>query len=186
MSEAALIRRAQAGDPDAWLALVTTYQEPVFRLAYLLTGDADDAADVAQETMIRAFRFLGRFDERQPLRPWLLRIARNLALNRRRALGRYWASLRRAHTAEAAQSATNERAQQSPVAEEVWQALRALSSQDQEVIYLRYFLELSVAETASALGVAEGTVKSRLARALGRLRGVVQQHFPDLAEEYAS
>jgi RNA polymerase sigma-70 factor (ECF subfamily) len=53
---------------------------------------------------------------------------------------------------------------------------------DQQIVYLRYFLELSVAETAQALDIAEGTVKSRLSRALERLRGIIQQDFPVLAE----
>lgn len=69
-------------------------------------------------------------------------------------------------------------------AELLWQAVRKLGQRDQEVIYLRYFLELSVAESAEALEVAEGTVKSRLARALKRLHQVVERDFPALGEEY--
>lgn len=181
MDEAHLIQRAQAGDEDAWGVLVTTYQEPVFRLAYLLTRDTDDADDVAQETMIRAFRAFHTFNPTQPLCPWLLKITRNLALNRQRSWRRYLAVLRRAY-GEAPPAAWP---QPAPVAAEVWAALSRLPRTDQEVIYLRYFLELSVAETATTLGVAEGTVKSRLARALARLRGVLQADFPELVEEVA-
>jgi RNA polymerase sigma-70 factor (ECF subfamily) len=65
----------------------------------------------------------------------------------------------------------------------LWQAVRRLSITDQEVVYLRCFLELSVEETAQALGIASGTVKSRLSRALDRLRGVVEREFPGLREE---
>ena len=65
-------------------------------------------------------------------------------------------------------------------AESTWRAVRQLPPRDQEVIYLRYFLELSVAEVAQVLGVAEGTVKSRTHRALGRLRTVIEADFPEL------
>ncbi len=60
--------------------------------------------------------------------------------------------------------------------------MRRLSRTDQEIIYLRYFLDLSVAETAEVLEVAPGTIKSRLHRALGRLRAIVEREFPSLAE----
>jgi RNA polymerase sigma-70 factor (ECF subfamily) len=65
----------------------------------------------------------------------------------------------------------------------LWQAVRQLSLIDQEIIYLRYFLELSVAETTEATGIAPGTVKSRLHRALERLRKVIAAEFPALQEK---
>jgi RNA polymerase sigma-70 factor (ECF subfamily) len=65
---------------------------------------------------------------------------------------------------------------------ELWKAVRNLSVPDQQIIYLRYFLDLPVTETAEVLQVAEGTVKSRLSRALERLRGIIKQDFPVLAE----
>ncbi|RPJ43239.1 MAG: RNA polymerase subunit sigma-24, partial [Chloroflexi bacterium] len=73
------VRAACQGDAQAWEQLVQIYQQPIFRLAYLLLGDADDAEDVAQETLIRAYRSLGSFDPSRPLRPWLLRITANLS-----------------------------------------------------------------------------------------------------------
>jgi RNA polymerase sigma-70 factor (ECF subfamily) len=71
-------------------------------------------------------------------------------------------------------------------AAELWQAVRRLAPADQEVIYLRFFLELPEAEMAAALDVAPGTVKSRLHRALKRLRAVVETHHPGLAEKFAA
>ena len=68
-------------------------------------------------------------------------------------------------------------------AQELWRAVRRLSAADQQLIYLRYFLELTEAETAAALEVPAGTVKSRLHRALGRLRQVVLHDFPALRPE---
>ncbi|MEZ4737214.1 MAG: RNA polymerase sigma factor [Caldilineaceae bacterium] len=85
----------RGGNEATWAALVQAHQAAVFRLAYLLLGDADEAEDVAQEAFIRAFYALARFDPARPLRPWLLQIARNLAYNRRRSLRRYLAALGR-------------------------------------------------------------------------------------------
>jgi RNA polymerase sigma-70 factor (ECF subfamily) len=89
VDEATLVRHAANGDAAAWEPLVLAHQEAVFRLAYLLRGDPDDAEDIAQETFQRAWSYLRRFDPARPLRPWLLSIASNLASNRRRSAGRY-------------------------------------------------------------------------------------------------
>ena len=185
MSEANLIEQARQGDEAAWSVLVNQYQELVFRLAYLLLGDADEAQDVAQETFIRAFFALDRFDQSRPLRPWLLRITANQARNQRRSVGRYLAALGRwrqqaDHPVEPSPQDVQLRQWE---AQTLWQAIRRLRRADQEIIYLRYFLELSVAETAEAAGVAPGTVKSRLHRALSRLRNVVTEEFSALPKE---
>lgn len=183
MDESTLIRRAAGGDVSAWEPLMLLHQEAVFRLAYLLLGDPDEAEDVAQETFLRAWKSLQRFDLTRPLRPWLLSIASNLASNRRRSAGRYVAALMRAFRSEPVSSSSlEEKSVQHLQAGDLWKAVQGLRVPDQQVIYLRYFLDLSVAETAQALDVAEGTVKSRLSRALERLRGIIQQDFPILSE----
>ncbi len=181
-----LIIRAAQGDADAYEQIVHLHQEAVFRLAYLIVGDSHDAQDVAQETFIRAYRGLHRFDTSRALRPWLLQIAKNLARNRRRTAGRYLAVLQRAfmhmprhvHVTASAEADADQRWE----VQALWDAIRQLPKPDQEVIYLRYMLELSTQETAEVLGIAPGTVKSRLSRALERLRGVVEAEFPLLAE----
>jgi RNA polymerase sigma-70 factor (ECF subfamily) len=172
------------GDAQTWETLVREHQEAVFRLAYLMLGDADDAADVAQDTFIRAYRSMDRFDPTRPMRPWLMRITANLARNRRRSLGRYFAALRRALANEPMPMTVHEHSIKSIDAQALWQAVRRLSALDQEVIYLRYFLDMPEGEMAAALDVAQGTIKSRLSRALGRLRAVVQRDFPGLREEF--
>ena len=183
--EPELIRRARQGESLAWTALMHQHQEPIFRYAYLLIGDADEAEDIAQETFIRAYRALGRFDLQRPMRPWLLRIAANLASNRRRSLGRYFGALQRAFQQERpAQKDVEEQSRQSSRAREVWEAIRQLKASDARVIYLRYFLELSVEEAAQAMDVPEGTVKSRLHRASERLRQVIEQRYPGLKEDW--
>lgn len=149
-------------------------------------GDADEAADVAQDAFIRAYRALDRFDATRPFRPWLMRIVVNLAHNLRRATSRYWASLQRLiRTDPDSIGETARGPRQEPGDEEsqpLWQAVRCLKPMDQQVIYLRYFLELSEAEMAETLQIAPGTVKSRTHRALNHLRAVVEKEFPLLRE----
>lgn len=178
MTETDLVRNARRGDMAAWEALTRLHQEPVFRFAYLLLGDPDDAQDVAQETFIRAFYSLSRFDERRPLRPWLMSITANQSRNRRRTMGRYFAALTRFSRQQPAYDPPPGKDD----SQLLWQAVQRLNPDFQRAIYLRYFLELPEAEMAEALEVAAGTVKSRLHRALEALRRVVERDFPDLKD----
>lgn len=174
--EKSLIHNARNGDSAAWEALMHRYQQPAFRLAYLILGDAADAEDVAQEAFIRAYFALEKFDDARPLQPWLLQIVRNLARNRQRGLSRYWSyikSWRQQQPEPVVHSGHQERAE----ARLLWQAVRRLKPDWQEIIYLRYFLDLSEAETAAALEIPTGTVKSRLHRALKALKPLVEKDF---------
>jgi RNA polymerase sigma-70 factor (ECF subfamily) len=194
LDDADIVRLACQGDEFAWEALVRAHQTPLFRFAYLLLGSPDEAEDVTQETFIRAYRSLGRFDTSRPLRPWLFKIAANLAHNQRRSMGRYLAALTRLFIAErtamrvptggalTARAPIEFQGDKHQEGEELWRAVQVLSEADQQIIYLRYFLDLSVDETAEAMGVAQGTVKSRLHRALERLRKVIEQDFPALRD----
>jgi RNA polymerase sigma-70 factor (ECF subfamily) len=184
MDDANIVRLARQGDEAAWEMLLRAYQTPVFRLAYLLLGSADEAEDVTQETFIRAYRYLERFDPSRPLRPWLLKIAANLARNQQRSMGRYLSALSRLFQAERGSIGVpvEARGDQHQEAEELWRAVQALGKADQQIIYLRYFLDLSVDETAEAMGLVQGTVKSRLHRALERLRRVIETDFPTLRD----
>ena len=182
MDESTLISRSKNGDLAAWEPLVRAHQQPVFRFAYLLLGDPDDAEDIAQETFLRAWKYLKRFDTTRPFRPWLLSITSNLASNWRRSAGRYLSALTRAFRDEPVPDSIEEKNIQQMQADELWEAVQSLKAADQQVVYLRYFLDLSVAETADVLQIAEGTVKSRLSRALKKLRNIIQDDFPFLIE----
>ncbi len=177
------IEAARWGDAAAWEQLVQAHQQPVFRLAYLLLGDSDDAEDVAQETFLRAYHALSSFDSTRPLRPWLMRIATNLCHNWRRSVGRYLSVLQNVFNSEPPPGSITQQAEQNLEAEALWKAVRKLRTEDQKVIYLRYFLACSESETADVLGVAQGTVKSRSHRALERLRAVMQKEYPQMVQE---
>jgi RNA polymerase sigma-70 factor (ECF subfamily) len=165
--------------------LVLTHQEGAFRFAYLFLGDPRQAEDVAQEAFLRAFRSLDRFDPERPFRPWLLSITANLAKNQRRSIGRYLAAIGRlVRESPGAEYGLESGIQNRLDSQALWQAVQRLDPNDQQVIYLRYFLDLSVAETSETLGVAEGTVKSRLHRALSRLRTIIERNFPGLQEQF--
>lgn len=173
LDEKELIERTKRGDTDAYEALVHAYQGIAFRTAYLITASAADAEEAAQDGFVKAFRAIARFRRGEPFRPWLLQIVANEARNRRRSAGR------RAHLAlRAAEEQGSGDAVPSPEdsvlagerSAELLKAVNALAEDHRLVIACRYFLDLSEEETAAALGVRHGTVKSRLARALGRLR----------------
>lgn len=184
MNEHNLLERAQRGDDAAWNVLVHEHQTPVFRLAYLLLGHAADAEDCAQETFERAWRAFGRFDPARPLQPWLLQIAANVARNKRRSAGRALHALRRLVSISPVTSVrTDTWLDERDAAHTLWQAIRRLGRADQELLYMRYFLELSEADIAATLQIAPGTVKSRLHRSMVRLRTVVATEFPQLREE---
>lgn len=175
-SDSRLVELARQGDAGAFGQLVQRYQEIAFRVAYLIAGDAHDAEDIAQDAFVKAYAALARFRAEAPFRPWLLQIVANEARNRRRSAGR------RAHlalrAAEEQRNAASGDAAPSPetaaLADEqrrlLLDALDSLRDEDRQAIAYRYFLDLSEAEMAEALGCARGTVKSRLSRALGRLR----------------
>jgi RNA polymerase sigma factor (sigma-70 family) len=173
LEEADVIGRAKRGDAHAYEELVHAYQGIAFRTAYVIARNAADAEDAAQEGFVKAWRALGRFREGAPFRPWLLQIVANEARNRRRSAGRREHLVLRAATEEPSGEAAP-----SPEAalltaetrERLLAAVNELPDDQREVISLRYFLELSEQEVAETLGIARGTVKSRTARALERLR----------------
>jgi RNA polymerase sigma-70 factor, ECF subfamily len=173
LDESELVERAKRGDVSAYELIVERYQEAVFRAAYLVTRSAADAQEAAQDAFVKAYAALGRFRPGSPLRPWLMQIAVNESRNRLRAAGR-----REALALRAAAERRSEDADPSPeaallIAERRRALLAAVDGLPEEhrlVISCRFFLDLSERETAQVLGWRLGTVKSRLSRALERLR----------------
>jgi RNA polymerase sigma factor (sigma-70 family) len=173
LEDGELVERARNGDVDAYEDLVRRHQEAAVRIAYPIVGAPGEAEDAVQEAFLKAYHALHRFRPGAPFRPWLLRIVTNEARNRRRAFGRRaQLALRAAHDRPLGDAVPSPEA--SVVEEEqrrlLLEAVNRMKANDRVVIAYRYFLEMSEEEMAGTLGWARGTVKSRLSRALGRLR----------------
>jgi RNA polymerase sigma-70 factor (ECF subfamily) len=176
IAEASLLARAREGDVRAFEELVERHQAVAFRVAWLVTRSTPDAEEAAQDGFVKAYRNLGRFRAGEPFRPWLLAIVGNEARNRRVAAGRRERLALRAGEERpvAVAAAADAEALAAGEREELLAAVGRLPERDRLVIAARFFLELNEAETAAALGIRKGTVKSRLSRALERLRKEVE------------
>ena len=171
-SDGELVERAQRGDVDAFEALVDRHRRVALRVAYAVAGD--DAEDAVQDAFVKAYGALGRFRAGSPFRPWMLRIVANEARNRRRSANRRSTlALRVVDPATDGGASPEDAAVASERRRALAAAVGSLEDRDREVIALRWFAELSEAEVATALGVRPGTVKSRLSRAMERLRAAL-------------
>lgn len=170
-----LVLRAQRGDTHAFETLVRPHWERAFRVAYVITGNAADAEEAAQEALLKSWRAFGRFRASEPLLPWLLSIVGNEARNRRRASGRsmhLWLRAQAAQVSGDAAPSPEDLTIARDTRERLLEALSSLPEPARMVLVCRFLLELSEAETAAVLGVKPGTVKSRTARALEQLRRI--------------
>jgi RNA polymerase sigma-70 factor, ECF subfamily len=184
-AEAALVRRCAAGEEAACVELVEAHQRMVFSLAVHLLGDQDEALDLSQEVFLNVFRTIGRFRGQSALRTWIYRIVINQVRNRQR----WW---RRRHRAD--QVSLDEHVEhcgefparpdasypdrllsRKELAAQIWGALERLPFDQRTAVVLREIDGLSYEEIAFSLGVAVGTVKSRLTRAREALRGQLKE-----------
>jgi len=176
LADLELISRAQSGDTDAFASLIRAHQNLGLRVAYLIVRDAQDAEEVLQEAVFKAHRAMSRVRANSDFRPWFLRIVRNEALNNRRGRGRRAALALRAESVSGDAVPSPETSLlDNESRRALLQAVDSLPAALRDVIECRFFLELSERDTASVLGIAHGTVKSRTSRALARLREVVEQ-----------
>ena len=170
-SDTDLVTRARAGDDAAFGALVGRYQTAALRLAVVISGSADDAADIAQEALVKAHRSLAKLADPAMVRPWMLRIVANEAKNHLRSRDRRHQREQRYGSWVVASMPDPEiSVLDADAARELALALGRIGARDRQVLAYRYFAGLSEVETARALDIAAGTVKSRTARALARLR----------------
>ena len=158
--ERARVRGAQRGSVSDLEALFRMHWPRAFRAAYLVTHDRAAAEDIAQESFLAAIRALDRFDRRRPFGPWLHRIAVNRAIDWTRA---------RALRGEVELLDAAPAPEQAPPGDETLAALARLSPEHRAVIVMRYLLEFTPGEIATALDLPRGTVNSRLRRGLDAL-----------------
>jgi RNA polymerase sigma factor (sigma-70 family) len=173
------VTRVCAGDSDAYAHLVDRHARTAVRTAALL-GAGADAEDVVQEAFVKAYAALGGLRPGAPFRPWFLRIVANEAKNLHRSAGRRAARERRAwERSEPLLLAEPQDPALVALDEErrtqIVRGLGLLTPEQRDVVTCRYLLDLDEAETATVLGWPRGTVKSRLHRALRRLRDGLEQ-----------
>jgi RNA polymerase sigma-70 factor, ECF subfamily len=186
--EAALIQRCVAGEEVACAELVAGHERMVYSLALHLLGDRDEALDLSQEVFLRVFRTIGSFRGQSALRTWIYRIVINQARNRQR----FWRRRRRSdqvsldqHVAEHGDltqpgdgTSPHRALARKELASRLWSALNDLPFDQRTVIVLREIDGLSYEDIAFSLGVAVGTVKSRLTRARQELRVQLRETRP--------
>ncbi|MHB8611246.1 MAG: RNA polymerase sigma factor [Candidatus Dormibacteraceae bacterium] len=162
--ESDLISRATAGDKAAFEALLEPIVAPAARLAYAMLQDRAEAEDVVQESAVKAWRKLGSFRPGADFKPWFLAIVANQCRMVRRTS--WWAVLRLERTpADRSDSETN-----SVLSMDLRRALLALPSDQRAALALHFYLDLPLDEVAEVLGVSVAGVKSRINRALKRMR----------------
>jgi RNA polymerase sigma-70 factor (ECF subfamily) len=183
--ERLIIEACRQGNKEMFRPLVERYRQQTFFLALQIVGNREDAMDISQESFIRAYRNLGKFDTGRPFGAWLLRIVRNLCIDllRRRKVrkavsldnpgrGRDGETGRPLHetVSDKRTLAADVLVERSELKEKIWRALGRLDEKHRTILVLRDFQDLSYLEMADALGVPKGTVMSRLHQARRRLR----------------
>ncbi len=172
MTDNEAIACCQQGDRDAFRHLVEQYKDLLFGTAVLMTGNRAVAEELLQEALLSAWRGVRTFRHGSPVKPWLLRILVNsvLAQQRKRAIPTVQLEdyLQQEPEPQASDPQHSLDALENRLA--LRRAMASLTPEHRQVVALRYFAGLTVPETARALGLREGTVKSRLHRALALLR----------------
>jgi RNA polymerase sigma factor (sigma-70 family) len=181
------IQRAADGDEAAWDIIVRTYWRKVFNVAYRFVGTYDEAEDLTQDIFLKVFRSLGTFDRRANFQTWLISVSRNLCIDRYRSGRRDREIFAREIDAATVQAESATPSAQARIETQdriglLREALRTLSPALRSAVLLRDIHELSYQEIADRLGIAEGTVKSRinrgrteLARQIERIRREMDQ-----------
>ena len=177
LEEAQAIRRCQAGDKEAFRYVVERYGNLMYGTAYQITRNHARAQELTQDALVLAWRGINSF-QGGSLKAWLVKILTNrgISLSRRRELDA--ATLDDPESPVTVADESQDPAAAAVLAlerERIRGALETLPEEQRQVVTLRFFSELSVSETASALGVREGTVKSRLSRARARLRELLRE-----------
>jgi RNA polymerase sigma-70 factor (ECF subfamily) len=176
--DAALVRKAQQGDMDAFESLVRKYQQRVYALCRRLTGAHQSADDLAQETFIKAYYALERFDTQWPLYPWLRRIALNTGLNYLKARKRERPLLEGALGARrmpftAPADDPEEQLERAEFEARFERAVASLPADQRSVFVLRFHESMSYEEISRTLDLPIGTVMSRLNRARQKLKSLL-------------
>ena len=171
------LERAQGGDSEGFRVLVEQNTRNVFRLAFRMTGNEADAEDVVQETFLRAYRNIARYDPRAKVSTWLHSIASNYAIDllrkRKHRVADHLDDVPAAATPVAVDPDPERLTAGSQFRARVSSALEGLSAKERVAFSLRHFEGLSIREIAENMGTPEGSVKNNIFRAVRKLRAVL-------------
>lgn len=183
----ALVQETLNGDNRAYEALMRRFEKPLLAFCTRTLGNAEDAADAAQEAFVKAYYALPRFRRESPFAPWLYRIAGNACMDAGRRRRRAPDSLDEISAAGAEPADMGDSPEESAILHEQQQRLReavhALPERHQMAIMLYYFGQLGVREIGEAIGCSEGTVKSLLFYGREKLRARLESLVRDELQE---
>jgi len=179
MIDVATVTRARTGDAEAFRLLVEHHSQSVFRVAYRMTGNQHDADDIVQETFLRAYKQLGRFEERANFATWVHRIAVNCSLDLLRSRGRidkrYGGDPEAPETLAVSGDPNPDRLLLSAeLREQVRAAMKQLSGNERTAFVLRHFEGMPVEEIGKALGIQVNAAKHTIFRAVRKLRTALE------------
>jgi RNA polymerase sigma-70 factor (ECF subfamily) len=174
MDDAIFVERAQGGDSEAFRVLVERYSQRLFRVAWRILGEEASAEDAVQETFLRAYRALPRFDARSQFGTWLHRIAANTAIEILRKRQRQRPEGQERADAPSSEPGPDRRALSQEVDRAVREALSDLSPLERAAFVLRHYEERSIAEVCDTLGLRESAGKQAVFRAVKKLRRVLE------------
>lgn len=182
LTDRACVAQARAGDADAFRALVERHSRSLFRLAYRMTGNESDAEDVVQESFLRAYKQLGKFDERASFGTWLYRIAANCSLDLVRSRNRRSELMAPADpdrddpilSLPALSPSPEREALSGQVRDRVAEAMKELSATERTAFVLRHFEGMRIEDVSRALDCAPGAAKHSVFRAVQKLRRALE------------
>ena len=182
LTDQALVTKARAGDADAYRVLVERHSRSLFRLAFRMTGNEQDAEDVVQESFLRAYRQIGKFDERASFGTWLYRIAVNCSLDLCRSRKRRSEQMAPADpemddpilSLPSNDPTPDRMAMSSEVRERVAAAMNELSASERTAFVLRHFEGMCIEEVSRVLGCQPGAAKHSVFRAVQKLRRALE------------
>jgi RNA polymerase sigma-70 factor (ECF subfamily) len=186
LTDAAFVAKARSGDADAYRVLVERHSRALFRLAFRMTGNESDAEDVVQESFLRAYRQLGKFDERATFGTWLYRIATNCSLDLVRSRKRRSEQVAAADAGldgaphdplmnvPAAGPTPERSALSTEVRERVAEAMNDLSATERTAFVLRHFEGMCIEDVSRVLECQPGAAKHSVFRAVQKLRRALE------------
>ena len=183
--ENTLVERVLNGDLAAFEPLVTPYRQPLLGLAYRITRNSEDAKEVAQETFLRAFKYLKSFDLEKDFKSWLYQILVRAARNYRQKQSKYEDLAMSAPAKEMAVATGQDPERRHDGAEirsRLSDCLNTLTPREKEVFLLRDIEDMNIRESARILGCSAVSVRVHLSAARRKIRARIKERYPELME----